>query len=180
MSKNGVAKRYALALFELAKEHNLYEQFDAELAEVKKVFLNNTELEVILSNPKIRKDSKKQIVREAFASASPFIVNTLQLLIDRHRQGIVIDMIDEYKTLSNDALNVADAKVYSVRPLSAEEQATLSAVFAAKVGKASLNISNIVDSSLIGGVKIRIGNRIFDGSVSGKLERLGRQLTTNR
>lgn len=89
-------------------------------------------------------------------------------------------MIDEYKTLSNDALNVADAKVYSVRPLSAEEQATLSAVFAAKVGKASLNISNIVDSSLIGGVKIRIGNRIFDGSVSGKLERLGRQLTTNR
>lgn len=60
MSKNGVAKRYALALFELAKEHNLYEQFDAELAEVKKVFLNNTELEVILSNPKIRKDSKSK------------------------------------------------------------------------------------------------------------------------
>ncbi|CAG9620139.1 F0F1 ATP synthase subunit delta [Sutcliffiella rhizosphaerae] len=180
MSKNGVAKRYALALFELAKEHNLYEQFDAELTEVKNVFLNNRELEVILSNPKIRKDSKKQIVREAFASASPYIVNTLQLLIDRHRQGIVLEMIDAYKKLSNEALNVEDAKVYSVRPLTTEEQATLSSVFAAKVGKASLNISNIVDSSIIGGIKIRIGNRIFDGSVSGKLERLGRQLTLNR
>lgn len=65
MSKNGVAKRYALALFELAKENNLYAQFDSELAEVKKVFLNNKELDVVLSNPKVRKDSEKQIVREA-------------------------------------------------------------------------------------------------------------------
>jgi F-type H+-transporting ATPase subunit delta len=180
MSKNGVAKRYALALFELAKEHNLYEQFDLELAEVKKVFEDNKELHVVLSNPRIRKESKKQIIQEAFAGGSPFIVNTLKLLIDRHRQSIVIDMIDEYQTLSNDARNVANATVYSVRELSGTEKSTLSSVFAAKVGRASLVISNVVDPSLIGGVKIRIGNRIFDGSVSGKLERLGRQLTTNR
>ncbi|MFE7063676.1 F0F1 ATP synthase subunit delta [Sutcliffiella sp. NPDC057660] len=180
MSKNVAAKRYALALFEIAKEHNLYGQFDLELAEVKKVFQSNHDLSMVLSNPKIRKDSKKQIIQEAFAIASPFIVNTLKLLIDRHRQSIVIDMIDEYQLLSNEARNVANATVYSVRALTEAEQATLSSVFASKVGKASLNISNIVDSSLIGGVKIRIGNRIFDGSVSGKLERLGRQLTTNR
>jgi F-type H+-transporting ATPase subunit delta len=180
MSKNGVAKRYALALIELAKEHNLYGQFDLELAEVKKVFETNDDLHLVLSNPKIRKESKKQLIQEAFVNVSPFIVNTLKLLIDRHRQSIVSDMIDEYQTLSNEARNVASATVYSVRELTDVEKATLSSVFAAKVEKSALIINNIVDSTLIGGVKIRIGNRIFDGSVSGKLERLGRQLTTNR
>ncbi|WP_223701048.1 F0F1 ATP synthase subunit delta [Sutcliffiella deserti] len=180
MSKNGVAKRYALALISLAKEHNLYSQFDSELAEVRKVFVQNQDLQMVLSNPKIRKDSKKHIIQEGFANVSPLIVNTLKLLIDRHRQSIVIDMIDEYQELSNEARNVASAKVYSVRELSEAEKATLSSVFAAKVGKSALMIENIVDPSIIGGVKIRIGNRIYDGSVSGKLERLGRQLTTNR
>jgi F-type H+-transporting ATPase subunit delta len=66
--------------------------------------------------------------------------------------------------------------VYSTRPLTEAEQQALSATFAAKVGKQSLRIENIVDTNLLGGIKLRIGNRIFDGSLRGKLERLERQL----
>ncbi|MGY3716016.1 F0F1 ATP synthase subunit delta [Sutcliffiella cohnii] len=180
MSKNSAAKRYALALFQIAKENNTFDQFDTELAEVKAVFATNKELQLVLTNPKVLKESKKQIIREGFAGASPFIVNTLQLLVDRHREDIVVDMVDEYKKIANEARNIAEAVVYSVKALSEAEKQQLSAVFAAKVGKASLSIENIVDPSILGGLKIQIGNRIFDGSVSSKLERLGRQLTLNR
>ncbi|WP_096156361.1 MULTISPECIES: F0F1 ATP synthase subunit delta [Bacillus] len=181
MSKNvGVAKRYALALFQLAKENNLLMELDTQLVEVKKVFQTNKDLQLVLSNPKITKDVKKQLIREAFAGLSTPLVNTLQLLVDRGRTAIVVDMVNEYKALSNEAKNVEDAIVYSVRSLSEQEMNTISTVFAAKVGKSALTIENIVDPTIIGGLKIRIGNRIYDGSVSGKLERLGRQLTFNR
>jgi F-type H+-transporting ATPase subunit delta len=73
-------------------------------------------------------------------------------------------------------MGVEDAKVYSIRPLSEEERASVSSVFAKKVGKQALRIENIIDPSLIGGMRIQIGNQIYDSSISSKLERLQRQL----
>ena len=64
----------------------------------------------------------------------------------------------------------------STRALTETEYEALSSTFAAKVGKKSLRIENIVDSNLLGGIKVQIGNRIYDGSLQGKLERLEHQL----
>ena len=60
--------------------------------------------------------------------------------------------------------------------LTEEETKAISTTFAKKLGKKDLRIENIVDSNLLGGIKLRIGNRIYDGSLQGKLERLERQL----
>lgn len=98
------------------------------------------------------------------------------LLVDRHREDIVSDMADEFLILVNEYTGIVDAKVYSVRSLTEQEQDVISKVFAHKIGKKALRIENIVDSNLLGGIKIQIGNRIFDGTVSGKLERLERRL----
>uniref|UniRef100_UPI003F7784DD ATP synthase delta subunit,ATP synthase subunit alpha,ATP synthase subunit alpha n=2 Tax=Bacillus sp. (strain PS3) TaxID=2334 RepID=UPI003F7784DD len=73
-------------------------------------------------------------------------------------------------------MGIAKAVAYSARPLTDEELRALSDVFAQKVGKQTLEIENIIDPELIGGVRLRIGNRIYDGSVSGQLERIRRQL----
>ena len=83
---------------------------------------------------------------------------------------------DQFIALANDAKGIAEAKVYSVKPLNAEQAEALSAAFAPKVDKQALQIENIVDSNLLGGLKLRIGNRIFDGSLRGKLDRLERKL----
>ena len=85
-------------------------------------------------------------------------------------------MADEFIQLANDERGIAEAKVISTRALTETEHEALSSTFAAKVGKKSLRIENIVDSNLLGGIKVRIGNRIFDGSLRGKLERLEHQL----
>lgn len=98
------------------------------------------------------------------------------ILIDRHREDYIAEMADHFIELANDERGIAEAKVYSVRPLTEAESEALSSVFASKVGKQSLRIENIVDSNLLGGIKLRIGNRIFDGSLRGKLERMERQL----
>ncbi|MDX8363699.1 F0F1 ATP synthase subunit delta [Cytobacillus sp. Hm23] len=180
MSKEIVAKRYALALFQLAKEQNILDEIGEELRVVKQVFTDNEQFLSVLHHPKVSVAKKKASLQEAFKSASSVVVNTLSLLVERHRLNIVVDVVNEFLSLSNDERGVADAKVFTVKPLSDVEKNTLSNVFATKVGKQSLNIENIVDHTLIGGIKIRIGNRIYDGSVSSKLERIERQLVGNR
>ncbi|PLR76795.1 F0F1 ATP synthase subunit delta [Bacillus sp. V3-13] len=176
MSNSTVAKRYALALFQLAKEQQLLDQMEQELRVVKDVFSHNQDLNAVLKSPKLPVEKKKEIIKETFSTANTYVLNTLMLLIDRHREDHVADVANYFIGLANDERGIAEAKVYSVRPLTEEEREAISSSFAAKVGKKSLQIENIVDSNLLGGIKLRIGNRIFDGSLKGKLERLERQL----
>lgn len=176
MSNEAVAKRYALALFQLALENKLLDQMENELRLVKEVITYTPEVTALLQSPKLSKDKKKEILTQAFAQASPFVLNTLNIMIDRRREDHIAALADEFIALSNEARGVAEAQVYSIRPLTDEESKALSSSFASKVGKTSLKIENIVDSNLLGGIKLRIGNRIFDGSLRGKLERLERQL----
>jgi F-type H+-transporting ATPase subunit delta len=176
MTGSMVAKRYALALFQLAKEHQLLEKVEEELRIVKEVLFANVELKAILKSPKLLKDKKKEIFAEAFGSFDTIVLNTLMLLIDRHRADEIAAVADEFIELANEEKGVEVADVYSIRPLTDEERVALSSSFAAKIGKKSLQIENIVDSDLLGGVKIRIGNRIYDGSLRGKLDRLERKL----
>ncbi len=176
MSNSTVAKRYALALFQLANEHQLLDQMEEELRAVKEVVNHNSDLKAVLKSPKLPIEKKKEILKGAFASVNTYVLNTLMILIERHREDHISDVADHFISLANDKKGIADAKVYTVRPLTEAEKAALSESFAAKVGKKSLRIDNIVDTNLLGGIKLRIGNRIFDGSLRGKLERLERQL----
>ncbi|WP_019414229.1 F0F1 ATP synthase subunit delta [Paenisporosarcina sp. TG20] len=176
MSKSTAAKPYALALFQLAQEHNQLAQVAEDLREVKVVFKENRELLALLDSPKLSLERKKEIIRELFGEANLFIVNTLQVLIDKKRINETVAVATEFEVLSNDALGIANAKVYSTRPLSDEEREAISSAFSLKVGKKSLRIENIIDPTLLGGIRLQIGNRIFDSSVSAKLDRLKKQL----
>jgi F-type H+-transporting ATPase subunit delta len=176
MSNSMVAKRYALALLQIAKETQLLTVIEEDLRVVKEVIEYNPELTAILKSANLSIDIKKGILSTAFASVNGYVLNTLLILIDRHREDEIIDMVDEFVDLANIEIGVAEAQVYSIRALTAVERDLLSATFAEKIGKKSLRIENIVDTSLLGGVRLKIGNRIYDGSLSGKLERLQRKL----
>jgi F-type H+-transporting ATPase subunit delta len=180
MSKDIVANRYAVALFQLAKEKHLLETFEEELRSVKDVFQTSKELHMFLEQPNISNIKKKELLSQAFSFLSQPILNTLFLLIDNHREDIVTEIVDAYFDLANEERNVADAIVYSVRPLTEDEKAGLAEVFAKKTGKDAIRIKNIVDDNLLGGIKVRIGNRIYDGSLQGKLTRIQRELLNNR
>jgi F-type H+-transporting ATPase subunit delta len=171
-----VAKRYASALFQIANEQQILSQVEEDLRVVKEVLEYNPDLKAVLKSSKLTIDKKKEIVNNAFASVNVYVLNTLLILIDRHREDQVVEVTDQFLDLANEAKGIAEAEVYSARELTDAEREALSATFAAKIGKKSLNIENIVDSNLLGGVRLRIGNRIYDGSLRGKLDRLERKL----
>lgn len=176
MSTSIVANRYALALFKAAEEKGQIDAIQQELIEIKTVFQNNSALEELLHTPRLSNAKKKELLAQVLSGANQLVQNAIFVLLDKKRIEEVLNFVDEFTTIANDAAGVAEAKVYSVHALTEEETSAISAAFAAKIGKQSLRIENIIDASLIGGIRIQIGNQIFDSSLSGKLNRLRKDL----
>jgi F-type H+-transporting ATPase subunit delta len=172
MSEAVVAKRYADALFQLASEKAALNDFLEELRVVKQVFEENSELNEFLAHPRVTNEKKRVFLDEVFAGASKDVLNTLKILAERHRIGIVSELVGAFESLVNEASGIAQGKVYSVRKLSDAEKADLETSFAKRLNKSVVKLENVVDPSVVGGVKIRVGNTIYDGTVSGKLRRI--------
>ena len=121
---------------------------------------------------------KKQLIVQAFKDFSEEVHNTLKLLIDRHNEDAVPAIVDQFIALANESKEIAVATVYSVRALSEEEKQQLAAVFSKKLSLKTLKINNVIDASVIGGIKLKVGNTVYDGSVKGKLERIERNIVS--
>lgn len=172
-----VANRYAEALFQVAKEKDIVDQLLNEWQVVRTVAQSTPQLLQILNHPKITSEQKRTFVESAFGQVlSKTSLHTFFLLIDRKRLGSLIPMISSFEQLAYEDQEVAEAIVYSAKPLSEQEQTQISTIFSKRIGKTKLIIKNIVNSELIGGLTIRIGDYIYDGSVKSRLDRIERQL----
>ena len=178
MSKSIAARRYAEALFQLGGEKDILEQLGEELQIVQAVFQENEQIYTFLKHPRVKHEQKKQFLDEAFQGLQADVINTMKLLVERHRIEITPTIVDHFNQMVNDAKGIAEATVYSVRKLSDSEQQALSVSFAKRFEKKDIKIDNIVDPTLLGGLKIRIGNTIFDGSVNSKLSRIERNIVS--
>jgi F-type H+-transporting ATPase subunit delta len=177
MSKETVvAKRYAKALFELARERGKVAEVEQELQAVSNALADNLEYVKLLEHPNIGASVKTSMLKQVFeGKVSEELMNTLQLLMQRGREAIIRDLAVQYSLIANDALGQAQAKVYTPLPLSAEESDKIAAAFGQVVGK-KIRVENIVEPSLLGGLQVRIGDRLYDGSLSGKLQRMEKTL----
>lgn len=177
MANELVAKRYSSALFEHAKEKGTLAEVEADIRTIMTIFEKTPQLQTFLIHPKITPAEKKRVLSESLhQTVSAVVLNTLCLMIDRKRGDSILEMANQFKILSMEERQIAEAVVYSVKPLTDDETKAISDLFSKKVGKQALEINHVIDDELIGGIKIRIGNKIYDGSISGKLERIKREL----
>ena len=172
MSEAIVAKRYADALFQLANDKNKVDVFLDELQTVKKVFEQNEEVVQFLNHPRVREAEKMELIDQSFQACDKDVLHTIKLLVERHRLQAIGSIVDEFVRLHHEANNVAAAVIYSVRTLSDEEKTQVEAALKKQLNKQQIILTNELDASLLGGLRIRIGNTIYDGSISGKLNRL--------
>ncbi|ALX49891.1 F0F1 ATP synthase subunit delta [Lentibacillus amyloliquefaciens] len=173
-----VASRYAEALFQIGNEKGTLEQLVEESHVLKSVFNENDQIVEFLEHPRVNKDKKSQFLDDVFQSFSDDVLKTLKLLASRHRVTLVPSIIDHFNQMVNDVKEIAEAKVYSVRELSESEKEQLEKSFAKRFNKQAIKLETVVDPSIIGGIKLQIGNTIYDGTISGKLKRIERNMTT--
>lgn len=179
MSNTVAAKRYAIALFQLAKEKNLLEGLESEARIIGEVFKDEQEAFLIFSNPSLSTIKKQEFINTCLPNLSVEMKNLLMILVERKRESGLLEIIEIFLKLVIAEKDLEDALVYTAKPLTESEENEISAVFSKKVGKKALRIKNIVQPEMLGGLKIRMGNQIFDGSVSGQLSRLHRHILEN-
>jgi len=173
-----VAKRYAKALFQASQAKGLVAETETQLKLIVDVFESDAEFRAFLTAPNITMATKKQVLLQAFgAEVSPLVLSTVGLLVERGREGELASVLTAYLQVAGEALGRADAHVTSPAPMSSEEQAKLAEKFGALLGK-KIRVTNSVNPDMLGGLTVRIGDTLYDGSLKGKLERLEKTLQT--
>ncbi|HLF86599.1 MAG TPA: ATP synthase F1 subunit delta [Nitrospiria bacterium] len=173
--KGSIVKAYAQDLLPLADAEGILERVKDELCYLRELLISIPRLKDFLNNPSISKDSKKGIISELLNNnLSPVTRNHLSLVIDEDRQGLLIDIIGEFCRLVRKTEKV-QVLVTSSAPLPDETTKRLLRELSLALGK-DLELNLAVDDSILGGVILRIGDRIVDGSISGRLRRLGEHL----
>lgn len=172
MKQGAVARRYAQALYEIAVAKNIVDALEQELKDVSAVIEGSRELQKVLYHPQIPGAEKKELLAKIFAGQiSETAANFLALVVDRRREANISDIIEEYVHLANIARNIEEAYITSATEMTDNDKSALDKVLAKLTGK-QIRPAYAVDSSLMGGVVVRYGDKILDGSLKSRLEAL--------
>ena len=138
----------------------------------------NRELSVILASPVVRPEKKEAIGRSGFSGANELTVSFLALLAKKGRAGLIADMAEAFVSLVREERGVVLAEVVTAVPLDEARRTEINALIG-KVHEGGVELSETVDPYLIGGFKLRVGDRMIDASVFQSLRTMHRNLTNN-
>jgi F-type H+-transporting ATPase subunit delta len=176
MNDGTLARRYAGALFEVARKMDLIDLVESDLGLVSWSLETMPRLQEVLQHPLIPPDGKKGIADNVFEGKVELVtLQFIKLLIDKRRETILSSVEAEYVRLANALRNTMLAYVTSAVPLTDVEQAALQSKLEGFTGK-NVKLELAEDPDLIGGLTVRIGDTIIDGSVKGYLNALRNRL----
>lgn len=174
MARAPIAKRYAQALFELARDAGREEAWLDSLREVEAA-LSDEAAALFFGDPRIPRERKAAVVGDVAAGADETVAKFTGLLAQKQALGVFPAIVREYGQLLNESLGRAQATVTSAVALTAEQQARLSASLGAMLGK-EVVLDAHEDADIIGGIVVRVGDQIIDGSVRARLDGLRQSL----
>ncbi len=176
MTGNIVASRYGGALFALAKEKEQLGPWSEQLQEIAAVFSSHQDLQELLRSGMIERQQKKAVLNALFAQKiDDEVLHFLFLLLDKGRQMELPEIVRVYQKRVDDYNGIKMAHVTSAVPLLPEEAQRLQSALGKRLS-CHIQLDVEVDPSILGGLKVQVGDTVYDGSLSHQLERMGRQL----
>ena len=174
MARKVYSKRYAQAVFEIALETGELDRWQSDLSKIAGLS-EDTALVALLENPKFHFADKARLLREQLGDINPLALNLIHLLVIRSRLSMLAEIADEYQRLLDSYRGIEQVEVITAIPLDDEDKLRLRERLGAAIGK-EVVLKPEVDSSLIGGIIARIGDRLLDGSTRSKLSALKKEL----
>ena len=174
MAKAPTAKRYAQALFALAQEQGAEEAWLEELKLAVEALAEPT-VSFYLGTPRVRIGDKSRVVAQLMEGRAPLVANMVGLLVIRKAASLLPQVILAYGELLNEHLGRVRADVTTATPISDEQQERLRASLGTALSK-EVVLDPHVDPEIIGGVLVRVGDQIIDGSVRSRLVAMRRRL----
>lgn len=169
------ARRYAEAAFEIAVRDGTIAAWREQLALAAAVVADERVARIV-DSPAIPLARREALLGEALgADLSTPALNLVRLLVRRGRAALLPQLAREFQRLANRREGIVEATVRSAVPLGDDDMAALRARLEATTG-GRVELSASVDPDLVGGLVVRVGDRLIDSSVRGRLERLRDQL----
>jgi len=172
MSQRTVARRYATALYEEADDSGALEDVDDDVLMLRESLESNDELSRFFQSPVIPKEKKESVIQTLLGDrVDDLLIRFLRLLVHKDRETMTHEVLDAYQSLRDEQRGIIDAHVSVAHPITEEDREALVETLEEQTGK-SVRLHLKEKPDLVGGVVIRIGDHVFDGSVRNKLSNL--------
>ena len=170
-----IAQVYARSLFEVAKENEELDEIHEQLGEFADALAENRELQVFFFSPYFSSAEKKEGVDKVIDGGNEYLVNFLKLIAERHRMPALFRMRREFDALWRQENQLLEVRITSAVDLDEELVKTIGRRIEEQTGK-QIDLDANVDPDVIGGLVLRVGNKVMDASVRGRLDRLRKEV----
>lgn len=173
-----VSSTYGDALFALALEEKKLDSIYEEIQAARQAFLENDDLFKLLNHPEIMKQEKNTVIKNIFGKCmSDEVLGFLLLIVEKDRHGDMISIFDHFIGKVKEYQGIGIAKVTSAIPLDDTQKKAVEKKLLETTKYTSFEMTYKVDPSILGGLIIRISDRVVDSSLKTQIERLSRQLS---
>lgn len=177
MASDPLVRGYAESLFLVAQAEGLLDRVEEELTRLIKTLDSSPDLKEFLGSTRVASEGKTSALREIFGKgASPVTSHWLACVVDQGRQRRLPAMIEDFFLLAQESREKVTAEVITCVPLSEDLTHRLEAELS-KISRKRVFLKPIVDESILGGVIVRIENKVIDGSVRHRLEEIKKEMT---
>ncbi|MEA3495838.1 MAG: ATP synthase F1 subunit delta [Bacteroidota bacterium] len=172
-----VIKRYATALLEDAKERKNLEIVFANANLFLKVVTENRELAVLLKNPTIQSQKKYVILKKIFKdNFEKITIDFIKIVVDNKRETLIVDIFESFTSLYRTEKGILEAEVVSVIKLEKNILEDIKSYIKRTSNCKDVNLSNTIDSSLIGGFSLKYDNMLLNASIENRIKNLEKHL----
>jgi F-type H+-transporting ATPase subunit delta len=178
MANETLARRYATAIFGLAKDAAAIAAVGNDLHVVKSVLDGDEGIRKFFRSPVVDRKEKAAIIERAFGGLNKISLHSVLLLVRKRRERIFDEIVAQYDLLDERERGASPLRIESARELDPGELRKLVDQLARRYNT-TFDVTQTVDPQLIGGVRITLGDKQIDGSVAGRLDALARMLSTN-
>jgi len=170
LAKRSYPKRYAQAVFEIAREKKELDGWQAALDSIARLSADGGFV-TLMESPRLRFDDKSRLLAEVLGDVKPLALNLAYLLVKKGILAMAGEIAEDYRRLLDNYRGIEKAEVVTAVPLTKEDKRKLEKRLGAAVGKKVI-IEARVDAGVVGGVIARVGGKLLDGSTRHRLELL--------
>ncbi len=177
MANSVYARRYAQAVFRMAQESQEQNRWQSDLRKIASMCRDEA-LFALLENREVSFEEKERVLSQRLGEIHPMALKLVSMLVAKGRLAMMEDISDEYQQLLDEYRGIEGAEVAEVItaiPLDDEERLKIGERITEIVGKPVM-LKSKVDPTVIGGVIIRVGDKLIDGSIRSKLTALRKEL----
>jgi ATP synthase F1 delta subunit len=166
-----IARVYAEALFEVAKEKDKLDEIRTELGQFADALAENKEMQVFFFSPYFSSAEKKEGIDRVVQGGEEEFVNFLELLAEKHRMPVIFRMRRQFDELWKRENKRIDVTVTSATELDDSVVKQIGKEIEEQTGE-KVDLSTEVDDSILGGLVLQVGNMVLDASIRNRLEKL--------